>query len=210
MFVNDLLYAIKVLVRQARSTLLIVCFLGGGLGLTDALLVIVNAVLSSPFPSAGRLVWIWERSDFTNLLLTPNEYDSLQNTEKTFEGLAAYTQFKGADYITQDDGLYPISSCSITPNLFSVLGYRPEKGLGISPNDPGNVAVLSWNLWKTVFHSEPNIIGQTVKINGFSFLVKGVMSQDFSFPANVDVWLPLDLNIPYLREDRRLHVIGRL
>jgi putative ABC transport system permease protein len=210
MFVNELLYAIRVLVRQARSTLLIVCFLGLGLGLTAALLGIVNAVLSSPFPSTGRLAWIWERSDFTNLLLTPNEYESLQNTGKTFTGLAAYTQFKGADYITQDDSLYPISSCSITPNLFSVLGYRPEKGLGISRNDPGNVAVLSWNLWKTVFHGEPNIIGQTVKINGFSFLVKGVMSQDFSFPANVDVWLPLDLNIPYLREDRRLHVIGRL
>jgi len=210
MFVYDLRYAIKVLVRQARSTLLIVCFLGLGLGLAAALLGIVNAVLSSPFPRAGRLVWIWERSDFTKLLLTPNEYESLQNTGKTFEGLAAYTQFKGADYITNDDGLYPISSCSITPNLFSVLGYRPERGLGISPSDPGNVAVLSWNLWKTVFHGEPNIIGQAVKINGFSFLVKGVMSRDFSFPANVDVWLPLDLNIPYLRDDRRLHVIGRL
>lgn len=210
MFIDDLSYALKVLVRQARSTLLIVCFLGLGLGLTAALLGIVNAVLSPPFPDAGRLTWIWERSDFTNLLVTPNEYESLHGTGKTFEGLAAYTQFKGADYITKDDGLFPINSCSISPNLFSVLGYRPAMGPGITSSDQENVAVLSWSLWKNVFHGDPDIVGKTVKINGFPFSVVGVMSRDFSVPANVDIWLPLDLNIPYLRDDRRLHVIGRL
>ena len=75
-------------------------------------------------------------------------------------------------------------------------------GLGLqSPPSPTNtffvditppaapVVVLGHDLWTERFNGDPGVIGRTLRVNGQSSEVIGVMPKGFSFPSAVDLWL---------------------
>ena len=45
--------------------------------------------------------------------------------------------------------------------------------------DTHPVAVLSYNIWKGYFNSNPSVVGSVVKINGNSFNVIGIAPESF-------------------------------
>ena len=70
--------------------------------------------------------------------------------------------------------------------IFDVAGVAPELGRTILPRDTiegaAPVVVLSHDLWTERFDADPAIIGRTVRVNGKSSEVIGVMPKDFTFP----------------------------
>ncbi|MDR5726044.1 MAG: ABC transporter permease, partial [Terriglobia bacterium] len=71
--------------------------------------------------------------------------------------------------------------------IFPVLGATPQLGRGFSPQEdrPGQerVVVLMHGLWKTQFHSDPDILGKTITLDGYSYTVIGVMPQSLHLPS---------------------------
>lgn len=205
---------VKSLVRQPRFTLVVVGLLGLGLGLGVALFSIVKAVLSPPFRRVEQLTWVWDHSPTGDLLLTPVEFHILRERQDIFEGVGAYTQFSGEDYLMSHGTLYPVNTSGITEELFPVLGAAPMLGRGFAATDTGPVTILSCHLWKSVFHGRTDVLGRYTLINGFAFTVVGVMGPEVDFPGNTDLWLPLrflgDLSQPSLKDIHRLHIIGRI
>jgi putative ABC transport system permease protein len=45
--------------------------------------------------------------------------------------------------------------------------------------------ILSDSVWRTTYGNDPNILGKTVKLNGTSYVVIGVMPRAFAFPFGV-------------------------
>ena len=104
----------------------------------------------------------------------------------------------------------------VTAGTFKLVGQRPILGRDFEPADEtegaASVAILSYGLWERRYGKAEAVIGQTVRINGVSTAVIGVMPQGFSFPQNQDVWVPL---VPVVelrkRENRETwFVFGRL
>ena len=99
--------------------------------------------------------------------------------------------------VTLTGGEEPVPALSVTatPNVFEVLGRRPDQGRGFSaaegrPGAPG-VAVLTHNMWVRQFDSDPNILGTPIELSGRSHVVVGIMPEDFDFiPADVDMLVP--------------------
>src|SRR5437763_1526535 len=60
--------------------------------------------------------------------------------------------------------------------------------LGIGAN---NVIVLSNKTWQTRFGGDQNIIGRKLDLNGQMFEVVGIMSADFNWPNEAQLWTPL-------------------
>src|SRR5262249_36352334 len=86
-----------------------------------------------------------------------------------------------------------------TSEFFGVMGTKPFLGRVFTSEEfhtGGNqVAVLSYGLWQDRFGSNPEIIGKTIRLNGQSCTVAGVMPRDFNFPSNdVDIWQPLPIS----------------
>ena len=89
----------------------------------------------------------------------------------------------------------------VSENFFSVLGAKSVLGRTFAPEenrtagqDP--VVVLSHQFWQRHFGGDPNIVGQTVRINTKPFVVIGVTAPDFVGLGLrklrvQDVWLPL-------------------
>src|SRR5215204_7577745 len=90
---NDMRYAARGMRRGWAFTLVALLTLALGIGATTATFSIVNAVLLRPlaFPSADRLVRVWERTDRADRvqLATSNLLD-LRERSRTLSHLAGY------------------------------------------------------------------------------------------------------------------------
>jgi predicted permease len=88
----------------------------------------------------------------------------------------------------------------VSANYFDVLGVRPALGrMLLSAEDRDDrgahaVAVISHRFWVNYFHSDPAVVGQSIRINGHQYTLAGVAPENFSGTyggAAFDVWIPL-------------------
>ncbi|MFI5246435.1 MAG: ABC transporter permease, partial [Gemmatimonadales bacterium] len=87
----------------------------------------------------------------------------------------------------------------VSANFFTLLGVQPMKGrLFVSEEDTGRgahaVAVLSEPTWRTMFGSDPAIVGKQVVLNGRSYAIVGVAPREFRGIIPVvqpALWVPL-------------------
>src|SRR5262249_21344052 len=85
--------------------------------------------------------------------------------------------------------------------------FKPEEE---KPGAPVTV-VLSHDLWKSRFESDPAILGKPVKLNGEWGTVIGVAAPGFGFPQRAEAFYPpRDLHLGEKRDVRPYLLFGRL
>ncbi|HSB76095.1 MAG TPA: ABC transporter permease, partial [Terriglobales bacterium] len=103
----------------------------------------------------------------------------------------------------------------VSANYFDALGVHPILGRGFEPGEEAGrnahpVTVISYQLWKQRFHSDPAIIGRTQLLNGVRHTIVGVAPPGFfgtfvGWP--IQFWVPVAMqetfDPPYKLEDRR-------
>src|SRR6185436_9051254 len=52
------------------------------------------------------------------------------------------------------------------------------------------VVVLSESLWRQRFAADPNVLGRTIRLDGITRTIVGVMPKEASFPDDVKLWVP--------------------
>jgi putative ABC transport system permease protein len=83
---------------------------------------------------------------------------------------------------------------AVTANYFQVLGIQPYLGRGFTNDEslPGGpkAVVLSYGLWKTMFHADPSVIGHAVQVKGQPFTIVGVLPQNAVTPggSGIELW----------------------
>ena len=221
---QDVRYAWRVLRKAPGFTAVAVLTLALGIGANTAIFSFISGVLlrKPPVPQPDRLmmlrsknpkgVWAADRSPVS----APDFLDwRAQST--SFSGIAAAS----FDDFTLSGDFEPerLAGAQVTANYFSVLGVAPILGRAFAPNEdqPGRagVVMLSERVWRRRFAADPQVVGRTVKVNGESYNVIGIVPSRFqlwAFPA--DVWLPLVFTPAQLgsegRKRRFLAVFGRL
>jgi putative ABC transport system permease protein len=115
-----------------------------------------------------------------------------------------------------------VNTAAVTPEIFPLLNAKPLAGRTFRPEDgkqgAAPVAVLSENLWRTSFGSNPALIGQSITLDMRSFAVVGILPASFRYPDGAphqDVWISVaqdPLFGPLISEPgvRLLVGIGRL
>jgi putative ABC transport system permease protein len=215
-FLQDLRYAVRVLIKKPAFASLAVLALALGIGANSAIFSVVNAVLLRPlpFPDADKLVWVWDTQP--QLETAPSsvaDFLDWREQNQSFEYMAAFQD--GDMFFDRGEGNEDIRVGLVTPDMFSLLRVSPILGRTFTEEEtrPGHfrVALLSYSLWKQRFGSDENIIGQTVTLSGFPYTIIGVMPAGFDFPNQALLWrpFPIDPN----RIDRGPHflkVVARL
>jgi predicted permease len=88
----------------------------------------------------------------------------------------------------------------VTEDLFKIIGVSPIMGRDFTAEDnkPGaeKVTILSHEIWQRDFNGDPNIVGQSVRINGKAATVIGVMPPNFKFPFSEQLWVSLYNEFP--------------
>ncbi len=216
---QDLRYAVRTLAKKPGFTLIAVMTLALGIGASTAIFTVVDAALlrGLPYKSPERLYHLWEstpQKEFAQREFSYPDYQDYQQNQ-VCEGLAAYT---GGGAIMSGLGepervLAPAASA----NFFSVLGVEPVIGRTFQPGEdkPGapRVTVLTYGMWQRRFGGDKGILGQSLTLNGDSYIVVGVLPASFQFALRAaDLWRPYQPTDAQLTR-RFMHgtnLIGRL
>ena len=189
---QDLRYGLRQLRKSPGYTLTAVLTLALGIGATTALFSIVNGVLLKPlaYRDSGQMVVVWERVRFLEKLFpyvgaNPRHADVWRKRASSLSDLTLL-QHNWVGVGLGGDHPRLTGRIIAQPNLLSVLGVQPFLGRNFLPEESvaghENVAIVSWNLWKTLFHGDPNVVSKTVQIAGATFQVVGVLPRSFYFP----------------------------
>jgi putative ABC transport system permease protein len=215
---RDVSHALRLLGARRGHSTLVVLTLAVGIGACTAVFSLVNALLLGelPYPHPQRLVLLWE-SDADDpsvqfIASAPNYRDWVSGTS-SFEalGIWEYRTFNLSATAEPEQ----VSGLRASSSLFDVLGVPPAIGRTFTRQEdtPGHrVAVISDAIWKVHFAGEPSVVGRSMRLNGETFEVIGVMPQGFVFPGkNMGVWIPIQFTErDESRDAHSFYVAGRL
>ena len=216
---QDLRFALRLLVKDRWFTLVAVVTLALGIAANNAVFTFVNAVLirGIPFKEADRIVALGTRDTRNrNLGVSFLDFEDWRRSARSFSDMCLYGQ---PTLNVSDAGRAPerYNGAVISANIFHLLDVRPLLGPGFTDEDdtfgaPPHV-VLGYGVWQTRYGGRADIIGQSIRIDELLATVVGVMPSGMQFPPNTDVWLPMGQSTIVRgqgRQVRSYQVIGRL
>ena len=201
-WIQDIRFGARVLSRNPGFAAVVVLTLALGIGANTAVFSVINAVLLRPLPfhSAERLVTLGQTEAADRERLVPfsfRNFADLRAQTNAFEHLAAY--YNNAVTLTGQGEAVRLRGVVATASLFPMLGGSPVRGRTFIPEEDnagggpqGYPAILSWNCWQQHFGGDPQVVGQSITLDGNAYTVVGVMPQTFSFPVQAqptDVWI---------------------
>jgi putative ABC transport system permease protein len=200
---QDLRYGFRMLLKRPGFAFVTIVTLSLGIGANSAIFTVVNAALLRPLPyrEPERLVHLWEttpRQQFGEREASYPDYLDWKANNQVFEDVAGYT--KRSFTLTGRDTPERLEGAAVTDNFLQVLGVEPALGRSFRPGEglpnTARLVLLSHGLWQRRFGGDPNIVGQTLALNGESYEVIGVLPERFQFaPANTaELWATLNPN----------------
>jgi len=198
---QDLRFAFRMLRKNPGFTIVAVLTLALGIGANTAIFSVVYSVLLKPlpFPDADRLVFVFDRLGQQSNTETGISFNNLQSLREHNSVFAAMTgaQQHQLTLIGYGDPL-EVDTVVVTSDFFSVFEQQPLAGRLFLPDDskegaPATV-IVSENLWRSVLHSDPAILGKSLSFDKHDYTVIGILPASFHFPkikpAN-QIWIPL-------------------
>jgi putative ABC transport system permease protein len=218
MLVQDVRFALRVLVRDRGFALTAIVVLGVGLGVNNLFFTLVYAhkFRGVPIADVERVLYISTHDDrVADRAVSLAEYDDLRQSQSSFSALGAYTV---ADVTIGDQGRAPdrFEAAYVTASTFPLL--RLSALMGRLPTEahdrPGAepIVMLGTDAWRSRYARDPKILGRSIIVNGSAATVVGIIPERAGFPTSASVWLPLG-QLPEWRPDRvprSLRVVGRL
>ncbi len=205
----DVRYGLRVLLKNARTTVGAALCLAVGIGATISVFSVVQAVLLRPFPfrDQGRLVAVWQRDSRnpTVEISYPNYLDWRRDNH-VFQELAAMGSVNWGCLLTSRGEPAALSCSAVSASFFPTLGVQPLFGRGFLPEEDrdraARAAILSHRLWQDRFGADRALVGQSLTLNGRPFTVVGVMPPEWDYPSGAELWTPVG---PELGEISRTH-----
>jgi predicted permease len=205
---QDLRIGLRVLVKEKGFCTLAASILALGICGVATMFAIINGVLlrGFTFPEAERLVDVqlvdpanFQPGNFNSRMTTMDYKDIREAGLKSFDAITGYLNGSTVN-VTYQGQPRRYTGGYVSWDFFRTLGVAPAVGHDFRPehDQPGvdKAVLLSDALWKADFGGDPRIIGQAIRVNGTAATVIGVMPPKFSFPANEQLWIPVNSSFP--------------
>ena len=161
---QDLRYGSRVLFQKDRGfTFTAILILALGIGATTTIFSLLNAVLLKPlaYPDSDRIVSVWR---FQGSGFSGPELADLQDQSKAFEELS-YLNASGFN-MAADAVPERVQGLNASASFFRILGAKPAMGRTFSEEEDrpetSPVVIISNNLWRDRFASNPDILGREI------------------------------------------------
>jgi predicted permease len=209
-FLQDVRIGLRVLFKEKSFCFLAVLVLALGIGGATTQFTVVNATVlrGFSFPHPEQLMSVGlidpqasEQNNNFGLgnIPTAQDYEDLRAAQQSFAQMAGYLSGSTIN-VTYKNNPQRYTGAYITEDLFKIIGVSPIMGRDFTADDnkPGaeKVAILSHEIWKRDFNGDPNIVGQSVRINGKAATIIGVMPPNFKFPFSEQLWVSLYNEFP--------------
>jgi putative ABC transport system permease protein len=214
---QDLRFAARMLSKNPGFTVVAMLTLGLGIGANTAIFSVVNGVMLKPLPyrQPDRLVSLFLHGPGLDRgSMGAADFLALEERQQVFEHVSAFSPSSVGFTLTGLGSPQMVPGTSVTPDFFSVLGILPVLGRTFLPQEgrPGGdlSVVVSYGFWEQFLHADPAAVGSSVKLDGKSYTVIGVLPSDFHFGPRNELWPVLQLQPAKQRPPYWLLTIGRL
>jgi putative ABC transport system permease protein len=219
---QNLRFGARMLGKNPGFTFVMIITLALGIGANTAIFTVTSALLLRPFPyrNADQLVSLTAKDkakDFGGTLL---RYELVRDFNQSFESVAVWVNdnlnLTGCGEPLQ----VPVGR--VSPSFFSLLGVQPQLGRNFTEQEgrpEGRpVIIVSDAMWRSQFHADRNIIGQTVTLDATPHTIVGVLPPKVEFPfvGPTDIWTPRYFEYSLMTPQRLrmgvgyLSIMGRL
>lgn len=134
------------------------------------------------------------------VMLTREDLAAWQAGQRVFTDLAAFSIYRST-FIATKSSTQRYLGALLSSQAMRMLGAQPLLGRLFNAEDDkyhcAPVIILSQQTWERQFDADPDIIGRTVRVDGYSTTIVGVMPASFRFPNSQEVWLPLGFDLWY-------------
>lgn len=216
---RDSAHALRQMRRAPAFALLVVATLGLGVGSTTAIFSAVHAILLAPLPyrEPERLVRILrETPGGVRQSASGGDFLEFQRSATTLSGLTSY--YSGTGNLAGFGAPQRVIICRASANFLDVLGIPLLLGRPFTAAEDSykaaEVALISEGTWQRLFGGDRGVIGRTVRMDGQSVEIIGVVPDGRGYPEEAEFWLPGKYEPQMMSDENRgaswLRLIGRL
>jgi predicted permease len=184
--VRDARFAVRQLLKNPGFTATAVLVMALGIGASVAIFAFVDAALIKPLPyeNPSRLVNLFE-SNLTGprFHLSYLDYLDWKRMNSVFNSMSVYLQ---DDFmLSTPQGRRQVDGVRVSDGFFRTLGVRPLLGRDFHDGEDlassSNAVILGYAEWQNRYGGRPDIVGQSVALNGITATIVGVLPRDFHF-----------------------------
>ena len=209
---QDLRYALRGFRRNPGFTGAAVISLALGIGANTAIFSALDAALWKPLSVANPQTLV--NFSITRVQGDP-ETDLPAAFARQLRDSGIFTSIimsssDGLSFSYEDGPAERVIGQVVSPNYFRALGVPPMLGRDFSDPPKGQwkaEAVLSYSFWKRRFNGDPSVIGRTIRLNTFPFIVVGVQPPSF---FGLSRGSDYELRIPFLPDGQELSQIAQV
>ncbi|MGI9182932.1 MAG: ADOP family duplicated permease [Longimicrobiaceae bacterium] len=217
---QDVRYGVRSALRAPLFSLLAILTLALGIGANAAVFGVVKSVLlnSLPYADADRLVRVYGRmldGSQERGPLSAGTIADIAERQRSFTSVAAFAGLPRESLYADDDGPRVVNVVWAEPGLFRTLGVPAALGRSLRDDDAASdtayAVMVTHATWQRLFAGDPGVIGLSIRVNGITREVVGVLPRGFVGPVSeADFYFPLSLRAS-LRDPvgaRRRHWLG--
>lgn len=224
---EDAEFACRSLARVPTYTATVILTLALAIGgITAVFSVLYAAVLRPlPYPDAHELVSVYEHFNGSGLShgsVSPSEFRDLQQQNQSFSKVVAINT--ASFNLTARGEAIHVGGARVSADFFRAFGVAPALGRDLAPGEDqagaAAVVMLSSSFHRRAFDGAPDVVGQSIDIDGTPHTIIGVLPAAYDRPplgvvtGAYDVWTPLVFNERFLgprqRNSRFIQVVARL
>ena len=196
---NDLRYAIRMLIKSPAFTVIAIAALALGIGANTAIFSVIDAVLLRPlpYPESDKLLLIRERMRMfdTGSVSYPNYLD-WRAAQHSLTDVALYRS-EGLNLSSRGEETPPerIDGAVMSWNMMRIVGLKPILGRDFTESEDVSggpkVVLISEGLWKRRFGKSPKVLGQQLMVDAVPRVIVGVLPNEMRVIRTAQVFLPL-------------------
>src|SRR6476646_9433507 len=187
-FRQDIRVGLRVLLKDKVFCLLSILVFALGIGGAMTQFTVVDATVLSEFscPHPEQLVSVGlidpKASDQNNNFGLGNipaaqDYEDIKTAQHSFAMMAGYLNGSTIN-VTYNKNPQRYTGAYVTDDFFKIIGVSPVLGRDFTAEDnkfgSPKVAILGDEIWRRDFGADPNVVGQSVRINGKAATIIGV------------------------------------
>jgi putative ABC transport system permease protein len=220
---QDLRYAARMLRKNPGFAVVVILTLALGIGANTAIFSVFDATVLRPlpYPDQSRLVELWgnvKRQRVERRGTSLPDYADWRDQNHSFDAMAL---FDSGDFtLTSDQDPEQVRGEIVAQPYFQLLGVQAVVGRTFRPEEDqvplrDSVVILSGGLWKRRFGGDPAIVGRTLRLDNYDYLIVGVLPDWFrGITDAAELWIPLNASATpeawAARGNRGPAVLGRL
>src|SRR5258707_1017702 len=184
-FLQDVRFGLRMLRRSPGFSLLAILCLTLGIGANAAVFSWVEGILFRPYPAVTHQEQLFALTGTARGEPELTSWPDILDLQRSCTLIDSFivTKIMGTSLSIGDRAEVTTGSI-VSANYFDAIGVHPILGRGFEPGEDAGrnahpVTVISYQLWKGRFKSDPQIIGKSQRLNNVVHTIVGVAPEGF-------------------------------